>query len=143
MNMQSETSPTLAEGALPVQVRFARPTDRFQEVVAFYREGLGLPELGSFEGHDGYNGIMLGLPGRQIHLEFTEHHEGSPCRAPSQDNLLVLYITDQPSYDRLNQRMQASGYAPVEPENPYWLGRSFTYEDPDGWRVVVCRETGI
>ncbi|XOK15107.1 hypothetical protein ACI6PO_26810 (plasmid) [Agrobacterium tumefaciens] len=35
------------------------------------------------------------------------------------------------------------GYAPLEPENPYWLERSFTYQDPDGWRVVICRETGI
>ncbi|CAN7528384.1 VOC family protein [Rhizobium sp. LjRoot30] len=143
MNTQSKSSLTLTDGALPVQVRFARPTDKFQEVVAFYHGGLGLPELDRFEGHDGYSGIMLGLPGREVHLEFTEHRDGSPCRAPSQDNLLVLYITDQTAYDRLNRHMQALGHAPVEPENPYWLGRSFTYEDPDGWRVVVCRETGI
>lgn len=35
------------------------------------------------------------------------------------------------------------GYVPVEPENPYWLERSLTYADPDGWRVVICREMGI
>ena len=50
---------------LPVrQVRVARPTDRLEEVVAFYRDGLGLAELDRFQGHDGYSGIMLGLPQR-------------------------------------------------------------------------------
>ncbi|MFC7066903.1 VOC family protein [Brucella rhizosphaerae] len=142
MNTQS-TSLTLGEGAIPVQIRFARPTDKFSEVVTFYRDGLGLPELGSFADHDGYNGIMLGLPGKAAHLEFTEHQAGSPCRAPSEDNLLVIYITDENAYEKLNHRMRDKGYAPVVPENPYWIDRSFTYEDPDGWRVVICKQTGI
>ena len=30
------------------QIRIARPTDRLDEVVAFYRDGLGLAELGGF-----------------------------------------------------------------------------------------------
>jgi len=42
-----------------MQVRFARHTKRFEEVVAFYREGLALPEIGRFEGHDGYDGVFL------------------------------------------------------------------------------------
>ncbi|MDH7791410.1 VOC family protein [Ochrobactrum sp. AN78] len=142
MNTRS-TSLTLGEGAIPVQIRFARPTDKFSEVVTFYRDGLGLPELGSFADHAGYNGIMLGLPGKSAHLEFTEHQAGSPCRAPSEDNLLVIYIIDENTYERLNCRMQEKGYAPVEPENPYWIDRSFTYEDPDGWRVVICNQTGV
>lgn len=33
------------------QVRIARPTDRLDEVVAFYEHGLGLPRLGGFEDH--------------------------------------------------------------------------------------------
>ena len=42
---------------LPVRsVRFARPTDQLDEVVRFYREGLGLPELDRFAGHAGYRG---------------------------------------------------------------------------------------
>ncbi|OBZ95963.1 hypothetical protein ADU59_06110 [Pararhizobium polonicum] len=134
---------TLGENAVPVQVRIARPTDKFNDVIAFYRDGLGLPELARFEAHNNYDGVMLGLPGKAVHLEFTHHGAGSPCPAPSLDNLIVLYVTDIAAYDRLNARMQRMGHAPVEPENPYWLGRSFTYADPDGWRVVVCRQTGI
>jgi hypothetical protein len=58
------TPDDLWPGHLPVsQVRIARPTDRLDEVVAFYRDGLGLTEIGSFESHAGYDGVMLGLPG--------------------------------------------------------------------------------
>lgn len=142
-NTFSAPTYTLGENAIPAQVRIARPTDKLKEVIAFYRDGLGLPELARFDGHAGYDGIMLGLPGKAVHLEFTQHAAGSPCPAPSLDNLLVLYITEPDAYDRLNRRMQRMGYASVEPENPYWLERSFTYQDPDGWRVVICRETGI
>lgn len=134
---------TLGDGVVPAQVRIARPTDQLESVIAFYRDALGLPELYRFSGHSGYDGIMLGLPGSVIHLEFTRHVDGSACPAPSRDNLIVLYVTDMGDYERLNQRMQRFGYLPVAPENPYWLERSFTYEDPDGWRVVICHETGV
>ncbi|WGJ08512.1 VOC family protein [Brucella intermedia] len=134
---------SLGGNAIPAQVRIARPTDKLAAVIAFYRDGLGMPELARFEGHAGYDGIMLGLPDKSVHLEFTQQTGGSPCPAPSLDNLLVLYVTERNAYDRLNERMQRFGYAPVEPENPYWLERSLTYQDPDGWRVVICRETGI
>jgi hypothetical protein len=31
----------------------------------------------------------------------------------------------------------SSEEAAIEPENPYWNGKSQTFEDPDGWRVVL------
>ncbi|WP_446225406.1 hypothetical protein ACTWPB_10055 [Nocardia sp. IBHARD005] len=59
--------------SLPVaQVRIARPTDRLDEVVRFYVDGLGLRELHRFENHAGYDGVMVGLPG-------TDYHVGSGC----------------------------------------------------------------
>ena len=60
------------------QVRIARPTHQLDKVVAFYRDGLGLRELSRFEGHDGYDGVMLGLPGLTYHLEFTQREGGRP-----------------------------------------------------------------
>jgi catechol 2,3-dioxygenase-like lactoylglutathione lyase family enzyme len=129
---------------MPVaEVRVARPTDRLDEVVRFYSEGLGLKQIGSFEGHAGYSGVMLGLPGRDYHLEFTHHEEGSPCPAPTRDNLLVLYIPDRRSIDRLVERLVDLGHSPVEPENPYWKDKGVTFEDPDGWRVVLMNTGGI
>jgi catechol 2,3-dioxygenase-like lactoylglutathione lyase family enzyme len=127
---------------LPVgRVRVARPTDRLDEVVRFYRDGLGLAELGSFEGHAGYSGFFLGLPGLEYHLEFTSHESGSPCPAPSRDNLLVLYLESAEAVERLTARLAAIGHPPVAPENPYWdtVEDSVTVEDPDGWRVVLVR----
>ena len=125
------------------QVRVARPTDRLEEVVHFYRDGLGLRVLGSFEGHAGYDGVMLGLPGAGYHLEFTRHAAGSPCPAPTKDNLLVLYTEDRAAVLRKVERLRAIGREPVEPENPYWAAQGFTFEDPDGWRVVLMNTAGI
>lgn len=130
-------------GARVAQVRIARPTHQLDRVVAFYRDGLGLEEIDRFEGHDGYDGVMLGLPGRTYHLEFTQHVSASPCRAPSDDNLLVLYIPGAAEFQRLCARLEDLGRPAVEPANPYWRDRSKTFEDPDGWRVVLCHDAGI
>ena len=126
-----------------VQVRIARPTSQLDEVVRFYRDGLGLKVIGSFEGHAGYSGVMLGLPGHEYHLEFTSHNEGSPCPAPTKDNLLVFYIPDQQAVSLLVVHLGSMGYFPVAPENPYWEQNGITFEDPDGWRVVLMKTGGI
>lgn len=124
------------------RLRVARPTDRLEAVVAFYCDGLGLPRLGGFQDHDGYDGVFVGLPGWEAHLEFTHYRAGSPCPAPSRDNLLVLYVDCREELDRWTARMAARGHAPVEPENPYWNGRAVTFEDPDGWRVAISLRPG-
>lgn len=125
------------------QVRIARPTDKLEALVAFYRDGLGLAELYRFTDHGGYDGVIFGLPGRAYHLEFTQRHAGSPCPAPTRDNLLVLYVPDVRQLASLRDRMIRSGYEPVDPENPYWVDKGLTFEDPDGWRVVLCGASGI
>ncbi len=125
------------------QVRIARPTHQLARVVAFYRDGLGLREIGRFENHAGYDGVMLGLPDRTYHLEFTQRAGGSPCPAPTADNLLVLYLADAAQLASLRARLEQFGCTPVEPENPFWLRNSVTFADPDGWRVVLCAADGI
>ncbi|MET8873698.1 VOC family protein [Nocardia sp. NPDC004278] len=125
--------------SLPVaQVRIARPTDRLAEVVRFYVEGLGLRELYRFENHAGYDGVMLGLPGTGYHLEFTTHVDGSPGTAPSAENLLVLYFSNESQMFDVAQRLGEFGVQPVPAENPYWAANGgLTFPDPDGWRVVL------
>jgi catechol 2,3-dioxygenase-like lactoylglutathione lyase family enzyme len=135
---------TWPENLPAVQVRVARPTRRLKELVRFYSEGLGLEVVGSFAGHAGYTGVMLGLPGREYHLEFTEHEDAqADYPPPSRDNLLVFYIPDRAAVERLAARLEAMGYPPVPPENPYWNERGVTVEDPDGWRVVLMNTSGI
>src|SRR5688572_9031134 len=126
-----------------VQFRIARPTDRLAEVVNFYYQGLGLKILGSFEDHAGYDGVMLGLPGFPYHLEFTSHKKGSPCPAPTKDNLLVFYIPDKAAINAIEMRLKSMGCPAVLPENPYWESNGLTFEDPDGWRVVLMNTSGI
>jgi hypothetical protein len=43
--------------AMVSAVRVARHTERLDEIVAFYRDGLGLEEIGGFRDHDGYDGV--------------------------------------------------------------------------------------
>ncbi|HKP71348.1 MAG TPA: VOC family protein [Pyrinomonadaceae bacterium] len=135
---------TWPENLPAVQVRVARPTRRLKELVSFYSEGLGLEVVGSFAGHAGYTGVMLGLPGRAYHLEFTEHEDAqTDYPPPSRDNLLVFYIPDRAAVERLAARLASMGYPSVPPENPYWNERGVTVEDPDGWRVVLMNTSGI
>ena len=47
------------------KLRVARPTDQLEEVVRFYSAGVGLEILGSFQDHDGFDGVMLGLIGEE------------------------------------------------------------------------------
>ena len=120
-----------------ITMRVARPTDRLQDIVQFYRDGLGFHVLGSFEDHDGFDGIMLGQPGEPYHLEFTTKRGHVAGRAPTEDNLLVFYLPDQAEFHAAVEQMRASGYEPVKSFNPYWDNRGKTFEDPDGYRVVL------
>jgi hypothetical protein len=122
-------------------LRVARPTDHLEEVIGFYAEGIGLSILGSFQDHEGFDGVMLGLPGAAYHLEFTRKHGHSAGRAPTQDNLLVFYISDKQEWLNATERMAAAGYEPVASFNPYWDRLGQTYEDPDGYRVVIQNES--
>ncbi|MFC4323043.1 VOC family protein [Litchfieldia salsa] len=126
-----------------IQFRIARPTDKFEEVITFYEKGLGLKKVASFENHDGYDGVMFGLPDLDYHLEFTRHIEGSPCPAPTKDNLLVFYIPDKEEVKIIKDRLSTLGYNEVEPENPYWKEKGVTIEDPDGWRIVLMNSEGL
>lgn len=48
-------------------LRVARPTDRLNEVVEFYTQGLGLEVLYKFQDHEGFNSVMLGFPDAYYH----------------------------------------------------------------------------
>jgi catechol 2,3-dioxygenase-like lactoylglutathione lyase family enzyme len=115
-----------------MHVRLARHTDKLDEVVRFYRDGLGLPELGRFEDHDGYDGVFVALPGTDAHLEFTSGGAHGPP-APHPETLLVLYLGSDEAVARVCERVGE----PVEPANPYWREHGVTVTDPDGFRVVL------
>jgi hypothetical protein len=122
-------------------LRVARPTDHLGEIVRFYTEGLGLSRIDSFEDHDGFDGVMLGIPGSSYHLEFTRKrgHEAGP--SPTKDNLLVFYLPDLNEWRDAVDRMIGTGYPPVAAFNPFWDQAGRTFQDADGYRVVLQNAT--
>jgi catechol 2,3-dioxygenase-like lactoylglutathione lyase family enzyme len=118
-------------------LRVARPSDDLDAVVRFYRDGLGLTELYRFADHDGFDGVMLGSPDGAYHFEFTRKAGHRAGRAPTEDNLLVFYLPDADAHAAAIARLRAAGHAPVRSFNPYWDVHGTTFEDPDGYRVVL------
>jgi catechol 2,3-dioxygenase-like lactoylglutathione lyase family enzyme len=118
-------------------LRVARPTDDLAAVIDFYRDGLGLTVLYEFKNHAGFDGVMLGHKGAPYHLEFTHKAGHKAGRAPTEDNLLVFYLPDAGEWEAAIARLEAAGHEPIKPFNPYWEKKGKTFEDPDGYRVVL------
>jgi catechol 2,3-dioxygenase-like lactoylglutathione lyase family enzyme len=123
--------------AAPPTLRVARPTDNLQALLPFYRRGLGLSVLFRFQDHNGFDGIMVGQPGAPYHFEFTRAHGHPAGKAPTRDNLLVFYLPDRIEWQAAVERMRSAGFDPVPSFNPYWDRNGLTFEDPDGYRVVL------
>ena len=123
------------------KLRVARPTNDLEPLLKFYNQGLGLDILFRFEGHDGFDGVMLGAPDAPYHFEFTRSHEHLAPRAPTEDNLLIFYEPNHDVWQSMVERMQEAGFYPARSFNPYWDRDGITFEDPDGYRIVLqCSE---
>ncbi|HEX8505803.1 MAG TPA: VOC family protein [Hymenobacter sp.] len=118
-------------------LRVARPTDDLPALLRFYCDGLGLQQLAAFTAHNGFDGVMLGHPQAPYHLEFTHQSGHAVGRAPTLDNLLVFYLAEANEWQAAVRRMEAAGFAAVPSHNPYWDEHGRTFEDPDGYRVVL------
>ena len=121
-------------------LRVARPSDDLEALLPFYVGGLGFEVLYRFEGHDGVDGIMLGHRDAPYHLEFTRTRGHMAGRAPTADNLLVFYLPLKPQWQAAVDRMRAAGFVAVSSFNPYWDRAGVTFEDPDGYRIVLQNE---
>jgi hypothetical protein len=95
-----------------------------------------LTEIGGFRAHDGYDGVLLAVPGTDAHLELTAGGDGS-APAPHPESLLVLYLGDDDAVQTVASRL---GVEPVPSANPYWAEHALTFEDPDSFRVVLVPE---
>ena len=119
------------------RLRIARPTSQLERVVRFYVEGLGWRVLDHFQDHEGIDGVMVGLPGALVHLEFTRRAGDPVDRAPTAEHLLVFYLPEKEEWRASVARMREAGYTAVPASNPYWDREGLTFEDPDGYRVVL------
>ncbi|WP_232538520.1 VOC family protein [Chromobacterium phragmitis] len=118
-------------------LRIARPVSNLNLSKALYCEGLNLRPLGHFKDHDGFDGVMLGLPGAGFHLEFTLSHQHPVHPTPSTEDLLVLYLPDRAEWEAACACMRAAGFAQAPSVNPYWEAHGATFVDHDGYRTVL------
>lgn len=105
-----------------------------------YCTGLGLEELGRFVDHQGFDGVMLGTAASGFHFEFTHCRERPVTPSPTAEDLLVIYLPDRVEWLDACERMLAAGFRNAAPYNPYWNQRGRTFEDDDGYRVLLERD---
>lgn len=125
-----------------MKMRVARHTTALQPLIHFYVELLGLTVLGDFKDHDGYDGVFLGLPGENWHLEFTVSEEPAVHKA-DEDDLLVFYAGSAEEYQGFLAKAVSMNVPEVEPKNPYWAVNGKTFLDPDGFRLVITLNNTI
>ena len=118
-------------------LRIARPVTDLEKSCEMYCRGLALSQIGAFADHDGFSGCMLGRDDLPWHLEFTQchHHPVSPVSSP--EDLLVLYIPQQAAWAQGCRNLEEAGFVPVRSFNPYWDKQGKTFQDRDGYRLVL------
>ena len=118
-----------------MQIRIARPARDLERTAAFYRL-LEFPALASFEDHDGYSGVVFGLPDSSRQLELVQH-EGDPP-SPTSEDQLVLYLGSAESVRQFSGRIRAAGFEPRPASNPYWeRNGTVCFVDPDGYWLIL------
>jgi YycE-like protein len=118
-----------------MQIRLARPTRDRERTAAFYRL-LELPELGSFEDHDGYSGLIFGLPDSSRQLELVQREGEAP--SPTDEDQLVLYLGSAKRVASAAERVRSGGFQARTPANPYWeRSGAVCFVDPDGYWLIL------
>ena len=125
------------------KLRIARPTDNLDKIAKMNINGLGFEKLADFKNHRGFDGIIIGHPEHIYHLEFTHHRGTLVGRAPTKDNLLIFYLSDEKQWKYCCENMNLAGFNEVDSYNPYWDEKGKTFEDMDGYRVVLQNQKWI
>ena len=119
-------------------LRIARPSRDLRVSERFWVEGLGLKVLfradSSTEG--GHALLMVGWPDAAWHLELVSDPRGETPPAPTEEDLLVLYLNGEVDAGVV-RRLADAGGTQVAARNPYWDQGGVTIVDPDGYRLVL------
>ena len=118
-------------------LRIARPVSDIGRTKDMYVRGLGLKVVGSFQDHEGFDGVMLGSLGAGYHFEFTHSREHPVRPAPTVEDLAVFYMPSDAEWRAACASMEKAGFKPVASYNPYWDKNGRTFEDLDGYRIVL------
>jgi hypothetical protein len=104
-----------------------------------YAKGLGFAGLAEFKDHRGFDGIILGHLKQPYHIEFTAQRGHRVGKAPTRHHLLVFYVPDKGDWESGCAQMISAGFREIPSYNPYWDVQGRTFEDIDGYRVVLRR----
>lgn len=115
--------------------RHARHTCDLDKMETFYREIVGLEKTGGFRDHAGYNGLFMGIPGQDWHLEFTTSAL-SARQTFDEDDILVFYVHSFQELEDIRLKIKKANLEIQTARNPYWVENGIMVLDPDGYRVV-------
>jgi catechol 2,3-dioxygenase-like lactoylglutathione lyase family enzyme len=119
-----------------VQIRIARPTRDLDRARVFYSDTVGLPILSSFDEHDGYSGVIFGLPDGAVQVELVLQAEVEP--SPTDEDQLVLYLGSAEAVVELAASIGSVGYEAKTASNPYWAREgAIAFVDPDGYWLIL------
>jgi hypothetical protein len=116
--------------------RIARHTNTIDKISTFYTEVIGLEVLGSFNDHEGYDGIFLGKKDLDWHLEFTSS-DSLAKQIWDEDDFLVFYPKSVEEYESILKNIEIQKVQVHVPKNPYWIENGILLRDPDDCGVIV------
>lgn len=119
-----------------MKFRVARHTNDLDKIKTFYTTVLGFEVLGSFENHDSYNGLFLGKPNLDWHLEFTKSDEIIEFNY-NKDDILVFYPNTIIEYNHLIEKVLSNSIELITSSNSYWSLNGKMFLDPDGYHIVI------
>jgi catechol 2,3-dioxygenase-like lactoylglutathione lyase family enzyme len=119
-------------------LRIARPTRDLQAAERLWVTGLGLSVLYRTDdtAEGGHALLMAGWPDAAWHLELVGDPDSATPAAPTEEDLLVLYVGGEID-DQVVRRLVEAGGTRVASRNPYWDTLGVTIADPDGYRLVL------
>ena len=119
-----------------MKLRFARHTNNLEKIKSFYINILGFEILGSFENHNNYDGIFIGKPKLDWHLEFTKSNETVNFNF-SEEDYLVFYSENKLEYNRILEKISKNNIEFITSKNPYWNENGKMILDPDGFGIII------
>lgn len=119
-----------------MKLRIARHTNDLEKMKSFYIDILGFELLGSFVNHDNYDGIFIGKPNLDWHLEFTKSNDLAN-HVFDEDDILVFYPKTILNYNYLIKNLLSGNCSTITSKNPYWNENGKMFLDPDGYRIVI------
>lgn len=95
--------------------------------------------LGEFKDHDGYDGVFLGIPEMEWHLEFTSCTQSVNIEFDI-ESPLVFYVSAW-EYAHIQKAVESTNRSIFEHPNPYWKKNNAIFiKDPDGYPVIIVNK---